>query len=39
MLADPDVSVKVIKCRENQSESGSENVCMNGDQLGVYTYR
>lgn len=38
VLIDLKVGIKVLKCRENQSESGSENLCANDDQLGFYIY-
>lgn len=38
VLIDLNVCVKVINFRENQSESGSEILCMSDDQLGFHTY-
>lgn len=37
VLDDHVVSIKVLKCRENESENRSENARRNVDQLGFYT--
>lgn len=36
VLADCDVSVEKPKCQANDNESGSENMFVNDDRLGVF---